>query len=241
MNGVWSHHYILQRGHCSNSDYMPLWPLCKNVKRNYRNGGDHTQKCAALVKPYYRAQPRICCKHGKWMVDSADLRTFRRDQLVQGASFLLGSVYAEGEGHLSRCGNTNIRGYNYRWFQQNLSSVCLFLLNVKKADLYTLWRLKWKASWLWSIHLWWAVINKLETKVIRCFWFLLNFNWTQQTDYINRHNSVITKKTHPGGLFKPYQSWVEFNEIHLHFFVLFNSFFYYIYFTVSNLGRILNY
>lgn len=68
---------------------MALWPLCGNVKRNYLNGVDHTQECAAFVKPYYSAQPRICYKHRKWIVDGADLRTFRRDHAGAGGQLVI--------------------------------------------------------------------------------------------------------------------------------------------------------
>lgn len=56
----------------------------ENVRRNYLNRRDHTQECAAFIKPYYGAQPRICYKHRKWIVDGTDLRTFRRDHTGPG-------------------------------------------------------------------------------------------------------------------------------------------------------------
>lgn len=117
---------------------MPLWPLCENVKRNYLNRGNHTRECTAFVKPYYGAQPRICYKHRKWIVDSTDLRTFRRDHTGAGGQLVieLSVCWARGTS-LPLLQTLIYTAINYRWFQQSFSSLCLFqAVECENVDLY---------------------------------------------------------------------------------------------------------
>lgn len=166
---------------------MPLWPLCENVKRNYLNRGNHTRECTAFVKPYYGAQPRICYKHRKWIVDSTDLRTFRRDHTGAGGQLVieLSVCWARGTS-LPLLQTLIYTAINYRWFQQSFSSLCLFqAVECENVDLYAPsqtacslcggWRRK-KKLWMFQplcIKLWWAVMNKMEARIIRWFRFHL--------------------------------------------------------------------
>lgn len=126
---------------------------------------------------------RICYKHRKWIVDRTDLRTFRRDGSGAGGQLAIKlSVCWERGGHLSCCCNINVRCYKLQvipaeFFLTLPISDCwmskYWPLHLELDSLLSLWRLKRKKSCECFSYckFWWAGMNKLDTKVFKCFRF----------------------------------------------------------------------
>lgn len=57
------------------------------MRKNYPNGGNHTQECTAFAK--LRAQLRIDYKHRNWLVDGTDLRIFKLGHTCAGGLLVI--------------------------------------------------------------------------------------------------------------------------------------------------------
>lgn len=101
-----------RRSH-TEGNYIPLWPFCKNVR------------LCCICKAISRFTTKNFSKHINWIVDRTDLRTFRRDGMMQEVSLISSSATLR-EGDISPTAAVSCC-FKLLVFPTQFSSLCLFL------------------------------------------------------------------------------------------------------------------